>query len=53
LPSSSTIFTELEPMSRPATLFFLPNTILFSSLLGCYPAMPGRTYTNRIGHTGL
>jgi hypothetical protein len=27
LPSSSTIFIELEPTSRPATLFFLPNSI--------------------------
>ncbi len=31
LPSSSTILTELEPMSRPATLFFLPNSIIFSA----------------------
>ena len=34
-PSSSTAFTELEPISRPKTPFFLPNSIisLFSLLL--------------------
>src|SRR5258708_34500609 len=30
LPSSSTIFIELEPISRPATLFFLPNIIFLA-----------------------
>src|SRR5688572_7376889 len=37
LPSSSTIFIELEPMSKPATLFFLPNIISCSLLasVGC------------------
>src|SRR5262245_32650511 len=34
LPSSSTIFTDLEPMSRPATLFFLPNIVFICSCTG-------------------
>src|SRR5690606_1803173 len=34
LPSSSTILIELDPLSRPATLYFLPNSVVLLLLYG-------------------